>query len=76
MISNDELLKKFQYLRREVRGYQELKDRMGEIESAIPRIHHFEKQPLEEGNHLGRRDGRGYIITPRNLFASGDQITI
>lgn len=71
MISNDELLKELHYLRRQVRDHQELRDRVGRIESALSRTHRSVKQPFEEGSQSGLRDGGGHIITPRNLFASG-----
>ena len=68
MVSNNELLRELHYLRRQSTYYQELKDRVGQIESSLPRTRLSGKQPFQEGSRC--RDGRGHIITPRNLFAS------
>ena len=60
MISNDVLLKGLHYLRKQDREHKALKEQVGQIESVLPRTHRSGKQPFEEANQSGRRDGRGH----------------
>ena len=60
MISNDDLLKELHYLRKQDRDHKALRQQVGQIESVLPRTHRSGKQPFEEANQSGRRDGRGH----------------
>lgn len=76
MVRNDDLLRELIKMRKELRDIQDLKGWVIVVEPVIPKSHHSGKRPIDEGKPSSNKDQKFQLVTPRNVFVSGDQVII